>query len=58
MKYSFLHQHAEPSLDEFLPVETQLELENRQREEEDAMYRRFLQVNNLYIFQGSLITKG
>ena len=37
-------QHAEPSLDEFLPVETPLELENRQLEEEDAMYRKFLQV--------------
>ena len=37
-------QHAEPSLDEFLPVATQLELEHRQREEEDALYRKFLQV--------------
>ena len=37
-------QHAEPSLDEFLPVQTQLELEHKHREEEDAMYRKFLQV--------------
>ena len=37
-------QHAEPSLDEFLPVEKQLELEHRQSEEEDALYRKFLQV--------------
>eukprot|EP00090_Calanus_glacialis_P005526 TRINITY_DN14284_c0_g1_i2.p1 TRINITY_DN14284_c0_g1~~TRINITY_DN14284_c0_g1_i2.p1 ORF type:complete len:1081 (-),score=244.64 TRINITY_DN14284_c0_g1_i2:1211-4453(-) len=36
-------QHAEPSLDEFLPIEKQLELEHRQREEEDALYRIFLQ---------------
>merc|ERR1712106_1173028 len=36
-------QHAEPSLDEFLPIEKQLELENKQREEEDALYRKFLQ---------------
>jgi len=36
-------QHAEPSLDEFLPVEKQLELEHRQSEEEDALYRKFLQ---------------
>ena len=39
-------QHAEPSLDEFLPVQTQLELEHRHREEEDAMYRKFLQVTS------------
>lgn len=36
-------QHAEPSLDEFLPIEKQLELEHKQREEEDALYRKFLQ---------------
>merc|ERR1719343_1420367 len=34
-------QHAEPSLDEFLPIEKQLELEHKQREEEDALYRKF-----------------
>ena len=37
-------QHAEPALDEFLPVAAQLELETRHREEEDALYRKFLQV--------------
>jgi len=36
-------QHAEPSLDEFLPIEKQLELEHKQREEEDTLYRKFLQ---------------
>ena len=35
--------HAEPSLDEYLPVAKQLELESRQREEEDALYRKFIQ---------------
>jgi hypothetical protein len=37
-------QHAEPSLEEFLPVKVQQELEEKQREEEDALYRKFLQV--------------
>ena len=35
--------HAEPSLDEYLPVAKQLELENKHREEEDALYRKFIQ---------------
>lgn len=35
-------QHAEPALDEYLPQARQLELEHKQREEEDALYRRFL----------------
>jgi len=30
-------------LDEFLPIEKQLELEHKQREEEDTLYRKFLQ---------------
>jgi len=34
--------HAEPSLDEYLPLAKQLELEHKQREEEDALYRNFL----------------
>ena len=35
--------HAEPSLDEYLPVAKQLELESKHREEEDALYRKFIQ---------------
>jgi len=43
LSLQLFNKHAEPSLDEFLPVETQVELEHRQREEEDALYRKFLQ---------------
>ncbi|XP_023319784.1 hillarin isoform X2 [Eurytemora carolleeae] len=35
--------HAEPPLEEFLNIKLQLELEERHREEEDALYRAFLQ---------------
>merc|ERR1719209_430632 len=35
--------HAEPSLDEYLPMAKQLELESKHREEEDALYRKFIQ---------------
>ena len=38
-------QHAEPALEEFLAVKLQEELEHKQREEEDALYRKFLQVS-------------
>jgi len=35
--------HAEPGLDEYLPMAKQLELESKHREEEDALYRKFIQ---------------
>lgn len=35
--------HAEPGLDEYLPMAKQLEVESKHREEEDALYRKFIQ---------------
>ncbi len=34
--------HAEPTLDEFLSRREQMELENKHRDEEDKLYRKFL----------------
>ena len=43
LSLQLFNAHAEPSLDEYLPLATQLELEHRQREEEDGLYRKFIQ---------------
>ena len=43
LSLQLFNAHAEPSLDEYLPLATQLELEHKQREEEDGLYRKFIQ---------------
>ena len=43
LSLQLFNAHAEPGLNEYLPIAKQLELEQRQREEEDALYRKFIQ---------------